>query len=269
MCAVRQSGGVRNWVTDRSEVEMRRVRSHRDAIAVLAGLVLPVAVAAVLVPFRASFANTASALILVAVVVAVASNGNRSAGFIAAVSASVWFDFFLTKPYERFAITQRADIETAVSLFVVGIAVTELAARNRHHHSVANEESDYVGVIYRLAEMAAAGAPAEQVLASASDELIELLHLRSCRYEPQLPSRRAGQIEHDGHVYLGAVRWGAEHMGLPGKELELLVHARGQVVGGFVLQPTPAWPVSRERRLVAVAIADQVGSVLAPELRSA
>ena len=107
---------------------MRRVLSHRDAIAAIAGLVLPVVVAAVIVPFRGSFASTASALILVAVVVGVASNGNRGAGFIAAVSASLWFDFFLLKPYERFAITQRADIETAVSLFVVGIAVTELAA---------------------------------------------------------------------------------------------------------------------------------------------
>jgi hypothetical protein len=36
-----------------------------------------------------------------------------------------------------------------------------------------------------------------------------------------------------------------------------------------VLEPTPAWPVSKERRLVAVAVADQVGSVLMPQLRSA
>jgi hypothetical protein len=248
---------------------MRRVQTHRDAIAVVAGLVLPIAVAAVLVPFRASFVTTASALILVAVVVGVASIGNRGAGFLAAVSASLWFDFFLTKPYERFAITQRADIETAVSLFVVGIAVTELAARSRHHRGVASEKSDYVGIIYHLSEMAAAGAPAEQVLAHASDELIALLHLRSCRYDARLVERRAGRIEPDGHVYLGSVRWGAEHMGLPGKELEILVRARGQVVGGFVLEPTPAWPVSKERCLVAIAVADQVGSVFTPALRSA
>jgi K+-sensing histidine kinase KdpD len=248
---------------------MRRLLIHRDAVAVVAGFLLPIGVAAVLVPFRASLANTASALILVAVVVAVAANGNRSAGFVAAVSASLWFDFFLTKPYERFAMTQRPDIQTAVSLFVVGIAVTELAARNRHHRVVADEQSDFVAAIYRLSELAAAGAPAEQVLTKASDELIELLHLRSCRYDPHLSADRVGQIDHDGEVYLGTVLWGAEHMGLPGKEVELLVHARGQVVGGFVLEPTPGWPVPKERRLVAVAVADQVGSVLMPELRSA
>ena len=216
-----------------------------------------------------AYAGSASALILVAVVVAVAANGSRAAGFLAACSASLWFDFFLLEPFERFSITQRPDIETAVSLLVVGIAVTELAARGRHHHVVANEESDYVAAIYGLSELVAAGAPAERVLAQASDELVELLHLRSCRYDPALSSHRVGQIEHDGSVYLGAIRWGAEHMGLPGKELELPVHARGQVVGGFVLEPTPAWPVSKKRRLVAVAIADQVGSVFIPQLRSA
>ena len=117
--------------------------------------------------------------------------------------------------------------------------------------------------------LVAEGAATERVLALASEELVELLHLRSCRYEPQLSARRVGQIDHDGNVYLGTVRWGAENMGLPGKELELLVHARGQILGGFVLEPTPAWPVSKERRLVAVAVADQVGSVLMPQLRSA
>ena len=40
-------------------------------------------------------------------VVAVAAAGHRAAGVLAAVSAAVWFDFFLTVPYERFTITGR------------------------------------------------------------------------------------------------------------------------------------------------------------------
>jgi hypothetical protein len=58
-------------------------------------------------------------------------------------------------------------------------------------------------------------------------------------------------------------------MGLPGSELELLVEGRGQTLGRFVLEPTPGVPVSRQRRVVAVAIADQVGAALLPRLRSA
>ena len=76
-------------------------------IAALCGLILPVAVAAALVPFRGNFASPAAALVLVLVVVAVASFGSRFAGALAALSAAAWFDFFLTKPYERFTITHR------------------------------------------------------------------------------------------------------------------------------------------------------------------
>ena len=116
-----------------------------------------------LVPFREDFANTASALILVAVIVAVAALGNRFSGFVATVGATLWFDVFLTEPYERLAITHRPDIETAVCLFVVGIIVTELAARNRHHHASATEEADYVGLIYEVSELVASGASATDV----------------------------------------------------------------------------------------------------------
>ena len=72
----------------------------RDRLAVLAGLVVPVALAAALVPFRSSIPNTDAALAMILVVVAVAANGYRLAGILAAVSVAVWFDFFLTRPYE-------------------------------------------------------------------------------------------------------------------------------------------------------------------------
>src|SRR5215470_20096846 len=54
--------------------------SGRDRLAVLGALVAPLALAAVLVPFRGSFPNTDAALALLLVVVAVAANGYRPAG---------------------------------------------------------------------------------------------------------------------------------------------------------------------------------------------
>jgi len=98
--------------------------TRRDTLALLAGLAAPLALAAILVPFRGSFPNTDAALAMILVVVAVAANGYRLAGILAAVSAAAWFDFFLTQPYERFTITRRADIETTVLLLVIGIAVS-------------------------------------------------------------------------------------------------------------------------------------------------
>jgi len=248
---------------------MDRLRRHRAAAANVAAVVLPLGVAAILVPFRSSFANTASALVLVAVIVAIAAIGNRVGGFVATVSATLWFDFFLTRPYERLAITHRPDIETAVSLFVVGIVVTELAARNRHHQRAATEESDYVGLIYGFSELAASGTPAHQVVEHARTELIELLHLRACRYESGLPARPGARIEHDGRIVLAGIVWDADRMGLPGPELALLVENRGQTLGHFVLTPTPGLAVAGRRLVVAVTIADQVGAALRPHLRSA
>lgn len=80
--------------------------------AVPAGVAAPLALTAILAPFRGSLPNTDAALALVLVVVAVAAAGRRLAGVVAAVSAAVWFDFFLSVPYERLTITRRADIET-------------------------------------------------------------------------------------------------------------------------------------------------------------
>jgi K+-sensing histidine kinase KdpD len=242
---------------------------RRDVIALAAALVLPLGIVAILVPFRSSFANTASALVLVAAIVAVAVTGSRFTGLVATVSATLWFDLFLTRPYGRLAISHRPDIETAVSLFVVGVIVTELAARNRHHYEAAAEESDYVALIYGLSELVASGAPAQKVIERGRTELIDVLNLRDCRYEPQLSERRVARLDHDGEVIHVGVVWGAHNMGLPGPAVDLLVQARGQVLGRFVLRPTPGYPVSLHRRVVAVAIADQVGAALSPQLRSA
>jgi hypothetical protein len=219
-----------------------------------------------LVPFRSSFANTASALVLVTVVVAVAANGHRTAGFLATVSATLWFDFFLTRPYERFAITHRPDVETAVSLFVVGIVVTELAARNRHHHEAATERLDYVGLVYDASELVAAGTPDEEMIERLRIELTELLHLRECRYDHRLSERPGLRIEHDGSVMFGTNLWPYES--LPGPELDLFVKSQGRTLGRFVLNPTPGFPISAQARVVAVTLANQAGAALGQRLPS-
>ena len=56
----------------------------------------------------------------------------------------MWFDFFLTRPYDRFAISHRPDLETTIAIFVVGVLVTELAARSRRHWQAANSSTAYV-----------------------------------------------------------------------------------------------------------------------------
>ena len=241
----------------------------RRSVALGCGLLVPVAVAAGLVPFRASFASPAAALVLVLVVVAVACFGSRLAGVVASLSAAAWFDFFLTRPYEQFAITHRPDIETTVSLFVVGIAVTEIAVRSRGHREEASEEAHYVALVHDFAEMVAAGEPPQFVVARAATELTKLLSLRDCRFDTTMSDRHPARIEHSGVVALGRLRWGAHRSGLPGREVELIVRHRGELYGRFVMVPTPGSPVSAERLVVAASVADQVGAALAGQARTA
>ena len=124
-----------------------------------AGLLAPLALAAILVPFRAHFQNTDAALAMLLVVVAVAANGNRLAGYLAALSTAVWFDFFLTRPYERFTINRQTDIETTVLLLVIGVAVTELAVWGRREHAAASRRAGYLDGISVTVEAVAAGEP--------------------------------------------------------------------------------------------------------------
>ena len=136
----------------------------RDRLAGLAGVAAPLALAAVLVPFRASFPNTNAALAMLVVVVAVAANGDRLAGALAAVSTAVWFDFFLTRPYERFTITRRTDIETTVLLLVIGVAVTEIAVWGRRHYAIASRRAGYLDGINNAARAVAAGGSAPALI---------------------------------------------------------------------------------------------------------
>src|ERR1022692_5273619 len=117
---------------------------NRDGIAIAAALVAPLVAAAILLPFRANWSNTNVALLLVVVVVGVAAIGNRTAGALAAVSAAAWFDFFFTRPYERFTIASSADVKTAVLLLVVGLAVAQLAVRARRLQVIAITDAGYL-----------------------------------------------------------------------------------------------------------------------------
>jgi poly-gamma-glutamate capsule biosynthesis protein CapA/YwtB (metallophosphatase superfamily) len=237
--------------------------AHRTWWALLAGLSGPPAVAAALVPLRHAIDNANVALLLATSVVAVASLGRRSAAVVAAVSAMVWFDFFHTQPYQSFRINSRDDVVTATVLLAVGLLVGELAVRGRRHRAAAREGSSDIALIHSVAELVAAGEPADYVVLVVATQLQGLLALRDCRFERPASDRLMARIERSGDVVIGELRWGVHSMGFPGREVELPVVVRGETVGRYVLVPTPGVPVSFDRRVVAVAVADQVGSALA------
>jgi hypothetical protein len=234
-------------------------------LAVLAGLAAPLALTAALIPFRGGLPNTYAALALVLVVVAVAAAGYRLAGVLAAVSAAVWFDFFLTVPYERFTITRAADIETTVLVLAVGVAVTEIAVWRRRQQAAAARRAGYLDGINAAAGAVAAGSSPQAVIDEVRGQLTRLLSLSECRFQDGAagigqPPRllRIGQVVTRGRV------WDAGREGLsPGTDTELLAEAGGLLQGRFLLTPGPPVRLPLEQRLVAVALADQAAAALA------
>jgi hypothetical protein len=253
-----------------SKSSWRDLPTHlRTKAALLAALAGPLVVAAILVPFRGSYAATAGALTTVAVIAPIAVFGNRAAGVVASVSGALWFDFFLTRPYDRFAISHRPDVETTIAVFVVGLIITELAGRSRHHWRAANDSAQYVSMIHGVAELAAASVPVDVILDQACDSLVSLLTLRSCRFDRSLTEPPLARVASNGEVLNVGMRWPAEEIGIPGPESEIVAQWRGQVQGRFVLTPTRGSPVTLEQRIVAVALVDVVAAYVGGEHRVA
>jgi hypothetical protein len=234
----------------------------RRPVALVAAILLPLAVCAVLLPIRGSVANTNVALILVVVVVGVAALGHRAAGALAAVSAAAWFDFFFTQPYERFAISKSADLTTAVLLLLVGLAVSQLAAYARRLRVLTITEADHLAQIHDTARLVqSAGSPID-VVDRVRAQLVGVLHLRGCRFEYGALLGHPPRIEHDGSLVVGRRRWDVDHLGLPNEDIELRVLGNGHYWGRFMLEPTPGVTPSLQARLVSVTLADQAGAAL-------
>ena len=235
---------------------------HGTGLLWAVALGAPVVVAAALTPWRDGLAAADNALILVVVIVAVATSGHRWAAAACALSASLSFDFFLTRPYGSFRITRTSDLVTELLLVVVGLAVGDLAARGRTHRVAAGEGRRHLITLHAVTELAATGQEPDRVAAEASRQLVALLGQRSCRFSRDEPGLVA-RVLPDGEVRMGAVAWSTGELGLPHRGVDLPIRGAGDVLAHFELVPEPGTRVPQDLLVVAVAIADQVGAALA------
>lgn len=240
------------------------VESHRNSV-LTAAVVGPLIVCAAVAPFRHSFDNANAALLLVLLIVGVASFGVRPAGVVAAVSSAVWFDFFLTVPYNRLTIENSDDIETTILLVVIGAAVTEIAIWGRRQQARASRQGGYLAGVMTTSQAIATGGSTDEVIDQVRTELTAVLRIDGCRFLAGGKRDHAPQLNPDGAVTRQGRAIKVERDGLPtDAEIELIVHHAGVVRGRFLL--TAASRIVRpdlEQRLVAVALADQVGAALA------
>ncbi|HET9729992.1 MAG TPA: DUF4118 domain-containing protein [Acidimicrobiia bacterium] len=246
-------------------------RPHRSAgapdqmstyIGVAVGALGALFLGAVMLPLRDHLPSADFALALVVPVLIGAVIGGRIAGVVAAVVAALTFDFIFTKPYLSLRITGKDDVATFIALAIVGLIAAELAARTRRQSADARRARSEVERLVRVAGLSASGADAADVVSAARAELIGLFDLVDCVYEgvpsgPELPSlSERGALEHSPLVAVGEFL-------LPTGGVQLRVRGRGKEFGRLVLYAGDATLAPLDKRLVAVAIADEVGLTLA------
>jgi len=203
------------------------MQRHRSAL-IAAAAAAPLLCGALLAAFRESLTPATGALVLVLVVVAAAATGDRLAGFVAALSSGVWFEFFLTQPFGRFTITDRNDIELTVLLVLVGVAVTEIALWGRRQEARASHRAGYLdGVLGTSKIIAVREASTDALIDHVAHQIVLILDIDECRFVLGAgPGTQDASLDHDGYVTRRGSRVDVERDGLPTDEQIGLVVGR-------------------------------------------
>jgi hypothetical protein len=230
------------------------------------GALGPIVVASLLVPVREHIASANTALVFVVVVVLAAALGGRWTAITAAIVSAMSFDFFLTRPYGSLKIDDTDDIIATVLLLAVGLIVGEIVVWAHRGYRQSRRGRDEIARLHRVAEQVAGGGRADDVLESVRAELSQLLSLRACELEQPPFGVPLPRLERNGSIDTPRRRIVRGEFTLPVEGVEIPVLGRGRQLGRLLLEPEPDVGVSIEERVVAIALSDQLGAVLAAEL---
>jgi K+-sensing histidine kinase KdpD len=236
--------------------------SSRTAVGIGLGSLGAIVVAGALVGVRDQLGPTNAALILLLFVLLAAIIGGRRAGAVVAVVAGISFDFFHTKPYGSFTISDGQEIITMVLLMAVGMAIGEIAIRADRIRDTTYRRDTGVRRIHTIASIAAAGHSSEEVIAAVCRELTAVLRLDRCWFEPAPYEGELPAIQPSGSIDTNEYHYTPTGFELPAGGAELVVRSGDDVIGRFVLMPRVGVGTALDDRLVAVALADQVSVVL-------
>ncbi|MGL5849325.1 MAG: DUF4118 domain-containing protein [Phycicoccus sp.] len=140
--------------------------------------------------------------------------GDRVAGLIAALASAVGFDVFLTRPFLSLAIDSRDDIELAVAVVLVGLAVTEIAVRGRTHREAAvRRREGYLSGLTSLLDPTAGTTDERRRVTAAA--VREMLSADRVHWVEAPPSAADALVATDGSVSLGGRPLDVQRVGLP------------------------------------------------------
>ena len=227
----------------------------------IAGALLPILIAALLVPARERLDGATLVLILVVVVVSVATTGDRVAAAIAAIVAAASFDFFLTRPFGSLRITAAADIETTVMLLAIGLIVGQVAIAGRRRRGDADRARDELRRLELVADRIATEPVVQHLVEMVAGQVAELCDLERCDFSLARPD--GSELRPEGTMPDGPHRLVDGEFALPPDGVAVRVADRGATLGWLHLVPGAHNGLPLETRQVVVALANQLGAALA------
>lgn len=222
------------------------------------GVVIPVLAAALLIPLRDTVTAPTQTLILVLPVVAVAVLAHRVAAALAALSAALAYDVFLTEPYYSLTIDAAEDAEAAVVLGIIGILVGTLVARELEARMRSASRAEELAALRSVGHTLAAG-NRDGLVDAVTTRISDLLDLRACEWSAGFHGRVGDVLAVDGSLseWQGAT--------FPDGIVEVPVVHRGTELGRLLLRPRSSTIVSAEERATVLTLADMLAIGLSPD----
>ena len=251
----------------------RRIRLDGEGVGWAVGAFVASLLIGLLVePFRGAIGLENVVICYLLVVVAAAAIGGRAAGIVAAVSAALAYDYFLTTPYHTLAIDTLAQVITVVLLVATGMVVSIGGRERRRSAAAAAAHAEAIRVLHRVTETAAAGGPVDRVTAEGLQRLlgarrVSVLHRSPAGFavtvdvgetRSPLDVEALTHLDREGRIPPGHHRVLDGTMVLPLDGVALDLVARQQPVGYLVVIPGRDVPADRTTRLAVAAMANEL-----------
>jgi len=204
-------------------------------------------------------APSTAALLLVLLVVGAAATGDRWTGFLASVAGALGFDYFLTQPYLSLHIANLEDIELAVALLAIGLAVSELALWGGRQRAAASARSGYIEGVLAVSDLAGSGAPQLATAEAVADQIRRVLGVEAVTFVEGSPPDDSAVLDRDGQLHLDGRSLDARTVGLPTIHFTAIPVelADGSPAHFRIASATTIVRVTAEQLRVAVLLADQ------------
>jgi K+-sensing histidine kinase KdpD len=252
---------------------MRRTDIDGEGVAWAAGAFVTSLLIGVFVePYRESIGLENVAVVYLLVVVATAGIGGRAAGMVAALSAALSYDYFLTTPYHRLVIDSLTQVITVALLFATGMMVSIGGRVRRRSAARAEAHADAIRLLHRVTERAAAGGAVDRVATEGLHELLGARRVSVLRRSPDgfavtvdvgetdlpIDMDALTHLDREGRIPPGHYRVLAGTMVLPNEGVVLDLVARQHPAGYLVIIPGQDVPADRTTRLAVAAMANEL-----------